>query len=129
MLGIPYTTAIDMWSFGCMMYEFYTGIPLFAAESENELFNSMMEIKGVPPNDVVLRGTRHKHFFDEDLNPKLFPNSKGKIREPGRKNIDKMMHCDDEEFVSLVKGCLEWDPDKRFTPEDGLMHAWIQKAV
>lgn len=57
-LGIPYTCAIDMWSFGCMMYEFYTGIPLFAAESENELFNSMMEIKGVPPSDVVLRGSR-----------------------------------------------------------------------
>lgn len=29
MLGIPYTTAIDMWSLGCMLAEMYTGIPIF----------------------------------------------------------------------------------------------------
>lgn len=28
-LGIPYNEAIDMWSFGCIMAELYTGTPLF----------------------------------------------------------------------------------------------------
>jgi dual specificity tyrosine-phosphorylation-regulated kinase 2/3/4 len=35
-LGIPYTTAIDMWSFGCILAELYTGFPLFPGESEME---------------------------------------------------------------------------------------------
>lgn len=35
-LGIPYTTAIDMWSFGCIMAELYTGYPLFPGENEAE---------------------------------------------------------------------------------------------
>lgn len=36
MLGIPYTTAIDMWSVGCMLVELMTGYPLFPGESEKE---------------------------------------------------------------------------------------------
>ena len=34
MLGIPYTTAIDMWSLGCIVFECLTGIPLFTGENE-----------------------------------------------------------------------------------------------
>ena len=36
MLGIPYTTAIDMWSFGCIVFECLVGVPLFAGENEND---------------------------------------------------------------------------------------------
>ena len=33
-LGITYTAAIDMWSFGCILVELCTGMPLFPGESE-----------------------------------------------------------------------------------------------
>lgn len=36
MMGIKYTPAIDMWSFGCILYELYIGYPLFAGEDEKE---------------------------------------------------------------------------------------------
>jgi dual specificity tyrosine-phosphorylation-regulated kinase 2/3/4 len=36
MLGIPYTCAIDMWSFGCIMAELYVGYPIFPGDSEND---------------------------------------------------------------------------------------------
>ena len=32
-LGIRYTPAIDMWSFGCIMVELFTGFPIFPGES------------------------------------------------------------------------------------------------
>ena len=32
LLGIDYTPAIDMWSFGWILFELYTGYPLFAGE-------------------------------------------------------------------------------------------------
>lgn len=43
-LGIPYTSAIDMWSFGCIISELYAGFPLFPGESEQEQLAYIMEI-------------------------------------------------------------------------------------
>lgn len=31
--GIRYTPAIDMWSFGCILVELFTGFPIFPGES------------------------------------------------------------------------------------------------
>jgi dual specificity tyrosine-phosphorylation-regulated kinase 2/3/4 len=52
-LGIPYTPAIDMWSFGCIMAEFCIGFPLFPGEDEMEQLAMMMELCGVPNQDVL----------------------------------------------------------------------------
>jgi len=41
-LGISYTTAIDMWSVGCIIYELFTGFPLFAGENENQQLQCIM---------------------------------------------------------------------------------------
>ena len=37
MLGIPYSTAIDIWSFGCILAELYLGYPIFPGENEEIL--------------------------------------------------------------------------------------------
>ena len=34
-----YTTAVDMWSFGCLLFEMYCGEPLFMASCTEELHN------------------------------------------------------------------------------------------
>jgi dual specificity tyrosine-phosphorylation-regulated kinase 2/3/4 len=52
-LGIPYTTAIDMWSFGCILTELFTGYPIFPGESEQEQLALIMEMKGIP-DDYLL---------------------------------------------------------------------------
>ena len=33
-LGIPYNMAIDMWSFGCILAELFTGCPLYPGQDE-----------------------------------------------------------------------------------------------
>lgn len=35
-LGVRYSPAIDMWSMGCILYELFTGTPLFTGEDEHE---------------------------------------------------------------------------------------------
>ena len=44
-LGIPYNMAIDMWSFGCILAELYTGYPLFPGENEVEQLACIMEVR------------------------------------------------------------------------------------
>jgi len=35
----------------------------------------------------------------------------------------------DDSFVNFIGSCLEWDPSKRLTPEQGLRHEWILKGL
>ena len=53
MLGIPYTHAIDMWSFGCLIIEMVTGRPLFMANDERELLELMRVRIGLPPEYML----------------------------------------------------------------------------
>jgi serine/threonine protein kinase len=54
---------IDMWSFGCILAELYTGYPLFPGENEVEQLACIMEVMGLPPNNVFEQATRRRLFF------------------------------------------------------------------
>jgi len=101
-LGITYTTAIDMWSFGCILYELYVGYPLFPGEDEKEHMAMMMEVKGIPPRSVLARATRRKVFFDDDYVPIIVPNSKGKLRMPNNKKLSDLINSNDSDFVDFI---------------------------
>ena len=62
-LGLDYTTSIDMFSLGCIMAELYTGYPLFPGESEKEQLACIMEILGLPPKNITDKAKRLKLFF------------------------------------------------------------------
>jgi serine/threonine protein kinase len=47
-LGLPYSQAADMWSFGCIVAELYTGKALFPAVDENELMELVNIMIGYP---------------------------------------------------------------------------------
>ena len=101
-LGIPYTVAIDMWSFGCILAELTTGYPLFPGESEAEQLLCMMEVKGIPPQDVLIQSTRRSLFF-EGSKPKVLPNSRGKKRYPATRNLNEKLRTTDELFLDLIE--------------------------
>jgi len=76
--------------------------------------------------------------------PKLVPNSHGKVRKPGTKVLEDILECSDQSFVnfvevsctfliatmfSLSQRCLEWDPEKRMTPDEAIRHQWILEGL
>jgi dual specificity protein kinase YAK1 len=64
LLGYPYTTAIDMWSFGCIVAELYIGLPLFPGASEYDVLSRMIEIiGGQPPDDLLREAKNTRKFF------------------------------------------------------------------
>lgn len=63
LLGYQYTTAIDMWSFGCIVAELFLGLPLFPGASEFDLLRRMVEILGGQPPDYVLRDAKNTSKF------------------------------------------------------------------
>ncbi|KAM7273808.1 hypothetical protein ACFE04_028472 [Oxalis oulophora] len=63
LLGYQYTTAIDMWSFGCIVAELFLGLPLFPGASEFDLLRRMIEILGSHPPDYVLKEAKNTSKF------------------------------------------------------------------
>jgi len=63
LLGYPYTTAIDMWSFGCIVAELFLGLPLFPGASEYDVLQRMMKILGGQPPDELLREAKNTARF------------------------------------------------------------------
>ncbi|PON77601.1 Serine/threonine protein kinase [Parasponia andersonii] len=62
-LGYQYTTAIDMWSFGCIVAELFLGLPLFPGASEFDLLRRMIEILGGQPPDYLLKEAKNTSKF------------------------------------------------------------------
>lgn len=51
--GTSYNQGIDMWSFGCILFELYTGFPLFSSENEHDHIQCIMELRGYPPKSLL----------------------------------------------------------------------------
>ncbi|KAL9548727.1 hypothetical protein MBANPS3_005544 [Mucor bainieri] len=62
LIGLRYTTAIDMWSFGCIVAELYLGLPLFPGSSEYNQLTRIIEAVGNLPDYMIQRG-KHGHRY------------------------------------------------------------------
>ncbi|XP_071500473.1 dual specificity tyrosine-phosphorylation-regulated kinase 4-like [Diadema antillarum] len=128
-LGLPYGLPIDMWSFGCILAELYTGYPLFPGENEVEQLACIMEIFGLPPPHIIEEAQRRRLFFDSRGNPRCITNSKGKKRRPNTKDLGYAIKTGDSNFLDFIKRCLEWDPSQRLTPDQAMQHTFIQEGL
>lgn len=125
-LGCGYNNKIDIWSFGCVIFELHCGYPLFTGHSETDQLGRIMHVIGVPPIKVLNHATRVNQFFMDDGEAILEPDSTGMINKPGKLNLSDLV--EDSELCAFLKKCLEWDPDSRFSAEDALKHPWIFKG-
>jgi dual specificity protein kinase YAK1 len=52
-MGLPYDSAIDMWSLGCICAELFLGIPIFPGNSEYDQLARIIEVLGHPPQHLI----------------------------------------------------------------------------
>jgi serine/threonine protein kinase len=103
-LGMPYSPAIDVWSFGCICAELYTGRPLFPGTTECDQLHCIMEVKGVPPSEILEQASRKMLFFDEMGSPRA--SRKGKSRQLGSKSLGDILKGADSRFVEFIDSKL-----------------------
>ena len=65
LLGLPYSSAIDMWSLGCIVVELFLGLPLFPGSSEYNQVSRIVEMMGNPPNWMLEMGKQSGEFFEK----------------------------------------------------------------
>lgn len=127
--GVRYSNSIDIWSFGCILAELFTGYPIFPGENEHDQIGYMMEVNGLPPLELLKRGMRSHLFFDKDGLPIQVPNSNGKIRMPNTKFLHEVLDCNEESFLDFIEKCFEWIPEERLSPSMALRHEWILEGL
>ncbi|RDW27427.1 hypothetical protein B0I72DRAFT_135930 [Yarrowia lipolytica] len=127
-LGADYNKAIDMWSFGCIIAELYTGMPIFSGENEQDQLVSIMQVQGFPQLRFLSRCSRRRLFFDTMGRPRpsILVSPKGKTRVPNSTSLEHVLGngtC--PSFLSFLRACLQWDPEDRITAKKALKHEFI----
>ncbi|KAG4933049.1 Cyclin-dependent kinase G-2 [Glycine soja] len=118
-----YSTSIDMWSVGCIMAELIAKEPLFRGKSELEQLDKIFRTLGTPDEKIwpglsKLPGAK-ANFVKQPINTlrKKFPAASF----TGLPVLSEL-------GFDLLKRLLTYDPEKRITAEDALLHDWFHEA-
>eukprot|EP01084_Bolivina_argentea_P110452 197221_1 len=66
LLGLPYDSAIDMWSLGCISLELFLGLPIFPGVGDHDQIVRIMEMLGHPPEVMLNNGGLTPKFFNRN---------------------------------------------------------------
>ncbi|KAG2324716.1 hypothetical protein Bca52824_007444 [Brassica carinata] len=108
-----YTSAIDMWSVGCIFVELMTGTLLFPGKDHVHQLRLIMELIGSPT--------------EEDI---------GSLNESAKQYLRQLPCLDRQSFlvkfpnvphlaIDLMEKMLKFDPRQRITVEDALAHPYL----
>uniref|UniRef100_A0A6N2K4G4 cyclin-dependent kinase n=1 Tax=Salix viminalis TaxID=40686 RepID=A0A6N2K4G4_SALVM len=118
-----YSTAVDMWSVGCIMAEMLTKKPLFTGKGEIDHLDKIFKTLGTPDETVwpglsKLRGAK-ANFVKQPYNQlrKKFPFTP----------FTGSPVLSDSGF-DLLNKLLTYDPEKRITADDALNHPWFHEV-
>ncbi|KAG0268465.1 dual specificity protein kinase yak1 [Actinomortierella ambigua] len=64
LIGLPYSSSIDIWSVGCIAAELFLGLPLFPGSSEYNQITRIVEMLGMPPTYMLEIGKTAREYFE-----------------------------------------------------------------
>jgi len=118
-----YSTAIDMWSLGCIMAELLSKEPLFTGKNEIGQLDKIFRILGTPNEE-------RWHGYSK------LPGAKCKfIKQRYNRLRDKFPAVSftggltlSEAGFDLLNRLLTYDPEKRISADDALNHEWFREV-
>ena len=143
-LGMEYSYPVDMWCFGCTIFELATGDVLFQGGTPNEQMKLYHEVLGPVPRKLLKKAAFVSSFFDSSFNfleehfdkvtQKTFHSIMGSVK--ATRNLKRELfnsfnpkNAYNKKQVSdlgdLILSCLTWDPKKRISVEDALKHTFV----
>lgn len=111
-----YTSAIDIWSVGCIFAELLTKEPLLPGRSELDQLDKIFKLLGTPnesvwPGWTKLSATRKMHFTTQSAN-----------------HLRQRIPFVTEACCDLLQRMLCFDPAKRISASDALQHPYFRES-
>ncbi|KDQ53202.1 hypothetical protein JAAARDRAFT_137486 [Jaapia argillacea MUCL 33604] len=135
-LGLGWSYPCDVFSLGCILVEFYTGVALFQTHDNLEHLAMMEQVMGKMPDRFARAGSRSKpEFFKEGSKldwpkPKASRQSKKDVK--ACRTLQEIIQPTDivnKHFLDLVRKLLTFDPAQRITVRDALNHPYFSVTV
>lgn len=111
-----YSTAIDMWSVGCIFAEMAMRQPLFPGDSEIDEIFRIFRLLGTP---------------DEDIWPgvRSLPDYKSTFPQWHPHDLKGTVTTLDDDGIDLLNQMLVYDPAHRISAKRALVHPYFTQSV
>lgn len=124
LIGLPYDSSIDMWSFGCLAFELLFRTRLFTVRCPLQLVEEMEAVTGQWPQfkegpiSVLPKGRFYRQYFHPDGVRKFTPAERPRLSE-------QLAPLE----LSWLFPALAMNPAERAVPSQLLRHAFIGAEV
>ncbi|KAL1916510.1 uncharacterized protein VTP21DRAFT_5701 [Calcarisporiella thermophila] len=110
-----YSTAVDMWSVGCIFGELVNKEPLFPGKSEIDQLNKIFQLLGVPNEEIWPGWSKLPNAQNVSFVKQSYNYLRTRFPYLTNKGLD------------LLSGLLTYDPEKRMTAEEALKHPYFSE--
>ncbi|XP_029430349.1 dual specificity protein kinase CLK3 isoform X2 [Rhinatrema bivittatum] len=126
-LELGWAQPCDVWSIGCILFEYYRGFTLFQTHDNREHLAMMEKFLGTVPASMIQKTRKQKYFhkgtliWDETT-------SDGKYVTENCKPLESyMLHNSTEhiQLFDLMRKMLEYDPSVRITLQEAATHPFF----
>lgn len=126
LLQASYSTAVDLWSVGCIMAELFLAYPLFPGKDYKHQLQLIFDYLGTPTGSdyECIRLERAKSYIKLlpaqepcDVHAYFF-NHPRRVQKFGHKQLDIA-------GLNLMSNLLSFDPKKRYTATQALRHPYL----
>ncbi|XP_029927611.1 dual specificity protein kinase CLK2b [Myripristis murdjan] len=127
-LELGWSHPCDVWSIGCILFEYYEGFTLFQTHDNKEHLAMMERIQGPIPQRMIHRSRKQKYFchgrldWTESSKAGRYVNAKCK---PLRRYL-LSKGAEHLQFFDLLERMLEYEPSKRITLSSALRHPFFR---
>ncbi|KAF9764390.1 putative dual specificity protein kinase YAK1 like protein [Nosema granulosis] len=128
-LGIPYGSTCDIWSFGCIIYEMFMGCPLFPGKDNTDQIGKIVTFFGRLPRYMLEHGKNSHLYFEKENNYEVIVPSIGltirqfKNKLKSKVNSTKM---DVDMFADFILMALNPNQLIRPTAANLLEHKYVK---
>uniref|UniRef100_A0A3Q1CVN8 dual-specificity kinase n=1 Tax=Amphiprion ocellaris TaxID=80972 RepID=A0A3Q1CVN8_AMPOC len=129
-LELGWSHPCDVWSIGCILFEYYLGFTLFQTHDNREHLAMMERILGPVPSRMIRKTRKQKYFYRGRLDWDE-SSSAGKYVRENCKPLRRYLLSEAEEhhqLFDLIESMLEYEPSKRLVLADSLKHPFFENG-